>query len=137
MFVLAETPPPKISRSKPCLLAIYATDHLNTSLRSSSGHALVDIFLAIFCTVVQIRLRIRHMAPKIAPDAPRNMVSARPKQTFISYREMRLPCYPVFPSYLICRIKYFLDVFMQKILKYFFASCCTTQRFSCCCFFAY
>lgn len=90
--VLTEAPPPKISRFKPCLLAKYAADHLNTSLLGSSSNALVDIFLAIFCTVVQIRLRIRHMAPKIAPDTLRNMVSARPEQTCISYRKMRLHC---------------------------------------------
>lgn len=45
---LAETPPPKISRFKPCLLARYTADHLNTSLLGSSSNALVDIFFSYF-----------------------------------------------------------------------------------------
>lgn len=46
--VLAKTSPPKISRFKPCLLARYTADHLNTSLLGSSSNALVDIFFSYF-----------------------------------------------------------------------------------------
>ena len=69
--VLAETPPPKMSRSKPCLLARYATDHLNTSLRGSSGNALVDIFSGYFLHCRTDSPAHPALGAKIVPDAPK------------------------------------------------------------------
>ena len=67
--VLAETPPPKISRFKPCLLAKYAVDHLNTSLLGSSGNALVDIFSGYFLHCRADSPAHPALGAKIVPDA--------------------------------------------------------------------
>lgn len=119
---LAETPPPKISRFKPCLLAKYAVDHLNTSLLGSSGNALLlsTFFLAIFCTAVQIRLRIRHSAPKLYPMHQRNKVSARPEQTCISSRGQIFSCFaPLYISNMPNKI--FFGHFLREFLEIFFS----------------
>ncbi len=54
----------------------------------------VDI-LAIFCTTMQISLRIRYSAPELCPMHLKNVVSARPEQTCIFHRLTRLLCCPV------------------------------------------
>ncbi len=89
---LAATSPQKTSRSKPCLLAGQRCGHLNPS-PAAVPIFFVDIFLAIFCTAVQIRLRIRHSAPKLYPMHQRNKVSARPEQTCISSRGQIFSCF--------------------------------------------
>ena len=51
----------------------------------------VDI-LAIFCTTMQISLRIRYLAPELCPMHLKNVVSARPEQTCIFHRLTRFLC---------------------------------------------
>lgn len=65
--LVAASPPKKTSHSKLCLLTghVAATQILKSFSRSSSKFFCRHFFLAIFCTAVQIRLRIRHSAPKL------------------------------------------------------------------------
>ncbi len=89
---LAATSPQKTSRSKPCLLAGQRCGHLNPS-PAAVPIFFVDIFSGYFLHCVQIRLRIRHSAPKLYPMHQRNKVSARPEQTCISSRGQIFSCF--------------------------------------------
>ena len=90
--LVAASPPKK----HPTLNPVYVRDTLRPLKpfsRSSSKFFCRHFFLAIFCTAVQIRLRIRHSAPKLYPMHQRNKVSARPEQTCISSRGQIFSCF--------------------------------------------
>lgn len=81
----------------------------------------VDI-LAIFCTTMQISLRIRYSAPELCPMHLKNVVSARPEQTCIFHRLTRLLCCPVACIYNMPN-KIPKRRFLRKILRIFFCVC--------------
>ena len=88
-----------------------------------TAHFFVDI-LAIFCTVMQISLHIRHLAPELCPMHFENAVSARPEQTCIFHRPTRCLCSPVSCIYnmpnktkqrrLFCKYFFSYDVFLLR-----------------------
>lgn len=75
----------------------------------------VDI-LAIFCTTMQISLRIRHSAPELCPMHLKNVVSARPEQTCIFHRLTRLLCCSV-----ACIYNMPNKIPKRRFFKYFFS----------------
>lgn len=82
-----------------------------------TAHFFVDI-LAIFCTVMQISLHIRHLAPELCPMYLKmRFPSGRNGPAF--FTGQRGVFVLLFPVYIICQIKQNRDVFCENFFKYF------------------